>query len=326
MEAEMKTMLRIVFVFGCLQLCQAPVQAETYPARPISIVVGYPPGGAVDVVTRAVAQRLSANLGQPVIVENKPGASTQIGAETVAKAAPDGYTLLATDGTTFTNQFLYHKLPYRPDRDFLPVSGLGTLNQLLVVHPSFPAHSVTDLIALAKAKPGALNYATLGIGSSDHLATQMLEDMAGIDMTPVHYKGGAPALTDVLAGQVPIIFLSATLTAQSIQAGKLRALATAAGQRLARFPELPTVAETIPGFEATVWQGLFAPRATPHDIVTKLNTEVQKILADPAFRDRFLDPNFYEPVIGSADAFARFIAEDEQRWGKVIASAKLSLD
>jgi tripartite-type tricarboxylate transporter receptor subunit TctC len=326
MEAEMKTILRMAFVFGCLQLCQAPVQAQTYPARPVTIVVGYPAGGAVDVITRAVAQRLGVNLGQPVIVENKPGASTQVGAEYVAKAAADGYTLLATDGTTFTNQFLFHRLPYGPDRDFAPVSGLGILNQLLVVHPSFPAHSVTDLIALAKAKPGALNYATLGIGSSDHLATQMLEDLAGIEMTPVHYKGGAPALTDVLAGQVPIIFLSATLTAQSIQAGKLRALATASGQRLAHFPELPTVAETVPGFEATVWQGLFAPAATPRDIVTKLNAEVQKILTDPAFRDGFLGPNFYDPGIGSADAFARYIAADEQRWGKVIASAKLSLD
>jgi tripartite-type tricarboxylate transporter receptor subunit TctC len=322
----MKRLISILIVFGCLEICQAPAQAQSYPSRPITIVVAYPAGGATDAIARAVGQRLSTALHQPVIIENKGGASTQIGAEFVSKSAPDGYMLLATDATTFTNPYLYSKLSYDPGRDFTPVTGLGVIHQALVVHPSLPARNVADLIALAKARPGQLNYATLGIGSSSHLAMEMLESMAGVELTPVHYKGGAPALTDVLAGHVPIVFLSVTLTAQPLQVGLLRSLGVASGQRLARFPQLPTVAETLPGFEAAVWFGLFAPRAIPRDIAAKLNAEVQLILADPEFRHSFLAPNFYEPIIGSSEQFARFVGSDAARWGKVIRDAKLSLD
>lgn len=322
----MKAICAILAAVGALQAFLVAAQAETYPSRPITIIVAYPAGGSADVLARAIGQRLSAALHQPVIIENKGGASTQIGAQYVAKSAADGYTLLATDGTTFSNQYLYHKLPYDPDRDFVPVSGLAVLHQALVANPSFPAQTVADLIALAKAKPNVLNYATVGIGSSSHLTMQMLEDMSGIALTPVHYKGGAPALIDVLAGRVPLVFLSLTLTAQPLQTGQLKALAIASRERLARFPKLPTVAETVHGFEAAVWFGLFAPRATPPALVARLNGEVQSIVTDPSFDRDFLEANFYAPLTGSPEDFVQFVRTEEARWGRVIANAKLSLD
>jgi tripartite-type tricarboxylate transporter receptor subunit TctC len=322
----MNTLIRSLVVLAYLGICQAAARAESYPSKPITIVVAYPAGGATDVVARAVGQRLSAALGQPVIIENKGGASTQIGATYVSKAAPDGYTLLATDGTTFINPYLFKRMSYDPTKDFAPVTGLAVINQALVVHPSFPAKNVADLIALAKARPGELNYATLGIGSPSHLNMEMLQSMAAMSLTPVHYQGGAPALTDVLGGHVPMLFLSVTLIAQPWQAGQLRPLAVGSSKRLVRFPELPTVAETMPGFEAAVWFGLFAPRTTPPEIVAKLNAEVQRVLADPEFRDNFLGPNFYEPIAGSPQEFAQYVRSDATKLGKVIQDAKLSMN
>jgi len=322
----MKQFVRILLVLSCLPYCLKVAQAQSYPTRSVTIVVPYAAGGATDIMVRAVAQHLSKAWGQPIIIENKSGASTQIGAVYVSKAAPDGYTLLATDGTTFTNSYLYNKLPYDPARDFVPVTGLGIINQALVVHPSFPAKTVPDLIQLAKASPGVLNYATLGIGSSSHLSMEMFETMTGTKLSPVHYKGGAPALTDVIGGHVPIVFLSTTLTLQPAKAGELRILGLGSTHRLAQFPNLPTVAETIPGYESAVWFGLFAPRGTPQDVVTSLNSLVQKILTDPEFRDTFLIPNFYEPLLGSVDQFTQFVRSDTMKWGVVMRDAKLSLD
>jgi tripartite-type tricarboxylate transporter receptor subunit TctC len=316
----------ILLVLTCLACCQAAAQAQSYPTRSITIVVPYAAGGATDIITRSVAQRLSKIWGQSVIVENRSGASTQIGAAYVSKAAPDGYTLLATDATTFTNAYLYSKLSYDPAKDFIPVTGLGVIHQALVVHPSFPARTVLDLINLAKASPGSFNYATLGIGSSSHLSMEMFESMTGTKLSPVHYKGGAPALTDVIGGHVPIVFLSTTLTAQPAKAGELRILGLGSTHRLAQLPDLPTVAETVPGYESVVWFGLFAARGTPKEIVASLNAEVQKILTDPDFRDTFLNPNYYEPLLGSAEQFARFVQSDSTKWGMVMREAKLSLD
>jgi tripartite-type tricarboxylate transporter receptor subunit TctC len=234
--------------------------------------------------------------------------------------------LLATDQTTFVNSYLYTKLAYDPVTDFVPVTGLGVIHQALVVHPSFSARSVAELIAAAKAAPDSLNYATIGIGSSSHLSMEMFESMAGVRLNPIHYKGGAPALTDVIAGHVPIAFLSATLTAQPAKAGQLRPLGIGSTARLAQFPDLPTIAETLPGYESAVWFGLFAPHGTPPNIVTMLNGAVQKILADPDFRASFFAPNFYEPIIGSPDQFAAYVRNDAGQWGKVIQDAKLSLN
>jgi tripartite-type tricarboxylate transporter receptor subunit TctC len=322
----MQQFARLALAVLCFTFSQAAAQAQVYPARAVTIVVPYAAGGATDIIARAVAQRLAKALGQPVIIENKAGATTQIGAAFVAKSVPDGYTLLATDGSTFTNAYLDSRLSYDPAKDFVPVSGMGTIHQALVVNPSFAARSVLDLIRLAKADPGAVNYATLGIGSASHLSMALFESMTGTKLSPIHYKGGAPALTDVIGGHVPVVFLSTTLTAQPAQAGQLRILGVGSSHRVARFPDLPTVAETVPGYESNVWFGLFAPRGVAKETVARLNAEVQKILADPDFRDAFLAPNDYVPLPGSADQFAQFVQSDTTKWGKVIRDAKLSLE
>jgi tripartite-type tricarboxylate transporter receptor subunit TctC len=321
----MKQFLRTLLVFACIPYGQLAAQAQSYPSKPITIVVPYPAGGATDVITRSVAQRLSTVLDRAIVIENKGGASTQIGAAHVAKAPPDGYTLLATDATTFTNSYLYSSLSYNP-KDFVPVAGLGVIHQALVVHPSFPAHNLTDLIALANKEPDTLAYATLGVGSSSHLSMEMLESKTGMKLRPVHYKGGAPALTDVIGGHVPMVFLSMTLVAQPSKAGQLQLLGIGSAKRLPQFPALPTIAETVAGYEAPVWFGLFAPRGTPRDIVATLNAHVQDILADREFRSTFLDPNFYEPMLGSPENFGRFARSDAEKWGAVIRDAKLELN
>jgi tripartite-type tricarboxylate transporter receptor subunit TctC len=320
----MNRWVRILLVCCCLPYCQA--LAQTYPTRPITFVVAYPAGGATDVIARSVAQRLSAQWGRSIVIDNKGGASTQIGAAYVAKSTPDGYTLLATDQTTFINPYLYSKLPYDTAEDFVPVTGLGVIHQALAVRPSFSARTVADLIASAKKAPGELNYATLGIGSSSHMSMEMLQSLAGVKLTPVHYKGSTAALTDVIGGHLPMVFLSMTLTAQPSKAGQLRLLGVGATRRLAQFPDLPTVAETLPGYEAAVWFGLFAPRGTPQEIVTRLNGEIQGILADPGFHEAFLGPNFYEPIIGSPEEFARYVRADAMKWGKILQGAKLSIN
>jgi tripartite-type tricarboxylate transporter receptor subunit TctC len=318
--------LQILFALGGLSLSQASAHAQRYPSNRITIVVAYPAGGATDVITRAVAQRLSVALDQPIIIENKGGASTQIGASYVAKCPPDGYTLLATDQTTLINPYLYSKLSYDPAKDLIPISGLGLIHQALVVHPSLSARSVTELIATAKATPKNLNYATIGIGSSSHLSMEMFQSMTGVKFNAVHYKGGAPALTDVLAGHVPIVFLSTTLTAQPAIAGQLRLLGIGSSQRVGSFPEIPTISETLPGYESSVWFGLFAPSGTSRDIISLLNGAVNKVLVDPEFRDSFLAPNFYTPIIGSPHQFANYVREDAMKWRKVIQDARLTLD
>lgn len=315
--------IRMLIVLAGLALSPAAAYAQAYPAKPVTIVVSLAAGGAADVIARALAQRLTEQWGQPVLIENKGGANNQVGAAAVARSAPDGYTLLLTPEHTFTvNPFLYRKLAYDPN-DFAPVSGVVTIGQTLVVHPAQPMQTIADLIAAAKAKPGELNYGSLGIGSGPHLSMELLQSMSGAKLTPVHYKGAAPALTDVIAGHIPMMFVSTGLIVQPWKAGKLRPLGAGTSERIAQFPELPTVAETLPGFTAVVWFGLFAPRDTPHDIVTKINAGVQRILAEPDFRARTLVPNIYAAMPGSPDAFAEHIRADAARWKKVIEDAKI---
>ena len=301
-------------------------QAQSYPSKPVTIVVSLAAGGAADVIARALAQRLTEQWGQPVLVENKGGANNQVGATAVARSAPDGYTLLMTPEHTLTvNPFLYRKLSYDPVKDFTPVSGVVTISQTLVVHPSQPLQTVGDLIALSKQKPGQLNYGSLGIGSGPHLSMELLQSMTGAKLTPVHYKGAAPALTDVVAGHIPMMFVSTGMIVQPWKAGKLRPLGAGSPQRIAQLPELPTVAETLPGFTAVVWFGLFAPSGTPREIVTKINESVQRILAEPAFRERTLVPNFYDSMPGTPEQFAEHIRADAARWSKVIRDAKIAI-
>jgi len=318
--------LRIALALACIGLSAGPAHTQAYPTKPVTIVVTLAAGGAADVIARAVAQRLTEEWGQPVVVENKGGANNQVGTTAVARSAPDGYTLLLTPEHTFTvNPYLYRKLSYDPAKDFIPVTGLVSISQALVVHPSLAMQNVPDLIAAARDKPGGINYGSLGVGSGPHLSMELLQSMSGTKLNAVQYKGAAPALTDVIAGHVPMMFVSTGLIVQAWKAGQLRPLGVGSRERVAQFPELPTVAETLPGFTALVWFGLFAPSGTPRDIVVKINNAVQRILADRDFRDRFLTPNLYEPMSGPPEQFAEQIRLDAERWQKVIRDAKLAI-
>jgi tripartite-type tricarboxylate transporter receptor subunit TctC len=318
--------LRIALALACIGLSAGPAHTQAYPTKPVTIVVTLAAGGAADVIARAVAQRLTEEWGQPVVVENKGGANNQVGTTAVARSAPDGYTLLLTPEHTFTvNPYLYRKLSYDPAKDFIPVTGLVSISQALVVHPSLAMQNVADLIAAARDKPGGINYGSLGVGSGPHLSMELLQSMSGTKLNAVQYKGAAPALTDVIAGHVPMMFVSTGLVVQAWKAGQLRPLGVGSRERLAQFPELPTVAETLPGFTALVWFGLFAPSGTPRDVVVKINNAVQRMLAERDFRDRFLTPNLYEPMSGSPEQFAEQIHLDAERWQKVIRDAKLAI-
>jgi tripartite-type tricarboxylate transporter receptor subunit TctC len=318
--------LRTALTLASIGLSAASAPAQPYPTKPVTIVVTLAAGGAADVIARAVAQRLTEEWGQPVVVENKGGANNQVGTTAVARSAPDGYTLLLTPEHTFAvNPYLYRKLSYDPAKDFIPVTGLVSISQALVVHPSLAMRNVSDLIAAAREKPGGINYGSLGVGSGPHLSMELLQSMSGTRLNAVQYKGAAPALTDVIAGHVPMMFVSTGLIVQGWKAGQLRPLGVGSRERLAQFPELPTVAETLPGFTALVWFGLFAPSGTPQEIVVKINHAVQRMLADRDFRDRFLTPNLYEPMSGSPEQFAEQIRLDAERWQKVIRDAKLAI-
>jgi tripartite-type tricarboxylate transporter receptor subunit TctC len=306
------------------------VQAQSYPTRPVTIVVTAAAGGLTDLVTRAVGQQLSEMWGKPVVIENKGGAGHNIGAASVAKAAPDGYTLMVSESGTFvSNPYLYTKgsLPYDAETDFAPISGLASYTQALVTHPSLPARSVAELIALAKSKPAEIGYGTAGIGSAPHMNIALLENMAGIKLVPVHYRGAAPALTDLLGGHIKLMSVSMTLSLEPARAGHINMLGVGSRQRLARAPEVATVAETgLPGYEAVSWVGLFTAAGTPREIVTKINTDAHRILADPAFRDRFFTPQMLEPMPGSPATFAADIKSETQKWVKVIREQKLHID
>jgi len=321
------TMAATSIIGAAFAWCPA-ASAQPYPSRPIHIIVPFAAGGITDVIGRALGQRLAEAFGQQVVVENKPGGGTgQVGTEYVAKSAPDGYTLLVTADATFvTAPHVYGKLPYDALNDFVPITALGISPQALVVHPSLPARTVGELVELAKSKPGAINYGTFGIGSSGHLNIILIEGMTGTKFTPVHYRGAAPGITDLIGGHIQMMIVSIGLVRQAWQAGQLKVLGFGSTTRLAQFPELPTVGETLPGFTAVVWFGLFAPSGTPREIVVKINNTVQRILADRGFRDRFLTPNFYEPISGSPEQFAEDIHRDAERWQNVIRDAKLAIE
>jgi tripartite-type tricarboxylate transporter receptor subunit TctC len=323
-----RTAIRLALSMLALAPSAALAQAQGLPAKPIHIVVPYPAGGSVDIVTRAVTQRLNAMWGQSVVIENKAGGGTQIGAEAVAKSAPDGATLFATGMETFAiTPFMHSKLSYDPDKDFTPVSGLGLSNQFLVVPASSDLKSVRDLIARAKAKPGDLQYGTIGLGGSSHINMVLFESMAGVKLTPIHFRGGAPLVTDLLGGHVPMSFLSGALVDQGIKAGKLRPIAIASKARLPQYPDVPTVDESgVPGFEAVSWYGLWAPKATPREVVARINSDVQRVFADKDFREKFLEPNFLGSIDGNPEQFAAYIKAEAAKWSKVIKDANLKVD
>ena len=300
--------------------------AQTWPARPVRIIVPYPPGGIGDTVTRALAQGLTEQMGQPFVIENKPGASQMIGAELVAKAPADGYTLfLGSVSSLAINVNSQKKMPYDPARDFAPVSMAFFSPLYLVVNPAVPAHSVRELIALSRAQPGKITFASIGQGGSIHLAGELFRSMAGLDMTHVPYKGSAPALTDVIGGQVNLMFDAGVSALPQVRAGKLRALAVTSAKRSLSAPDLPTVAEAgnLPGYEATIWFGLVAPAGTPREIVMRLAQEVAKITRQTALRERFA-PQGVELSASLPDEFAEFIKTEIPKWGKVLRDANVA--
>jgi tripartite-type tricarboxylate transporter receptor subunit TctC len=301
-----------------------PASAQTFPDKPIRIVVPYAAGGITDVIARALGMRLADAWKQPVIIENKPGGGAgQVGAEYAARQPPDGYTLLVTADATFvTNQHIYSKLPYDPIGDFAPITGLGISPQALVMHPSVPARTVSELVAVAKKEPGKLNYGTFGIGTSGHLNIILLESMTGTKFTPVHYRGAAPALTDTIGGHIQMMIVSIGLVTQAWQAGQLRVLGFGSTERIAQFPDVPTLAESgLPGYEAGSWYGLMAPKGTPRPIVDKISAETQRIFNDPQFRDKVLAPSFIYSIVSSPEDFAERVRRDSEKWGKVIREA-----
>jgi tripartite-type tricarboxylate transporter receptor subunit TctC len=316
-----------ILAFGAGWGAGGSVSAQPYPSKPIHIVVPFAPGGITDILARSLGQKLTDAWGQQVVIENKPGANSQIGAEFVAKAAPDGYTLLVSADTTFVmNPHLYAKLGYDPVKDFAPVTGLGISPQALVVHPSVPVKTFAELIDYAKKNPGALNYGTFGPGSTGHLNIVLLEMLTGAKFTAVHYKGANPAITDVLGGHIQMIIVSIGLVRKHFEAGTLKLLGFGSTARLAEFPDVPTIAESLPGYEAGAWYGLVAPTGTPRDVIDKLNAETQKIFNDPTFRDKYLAPAMTFSIASSPEKFGERIEADLAKWGKVIRDAKVQVE
>ena len=302
-------------------------RAQDYPNKPVRLVVPFSPAGTTDVLARLVGERLSASLGQQFVVDNRPGAAGNIGTAQVAKAEPDGYTLLmGTVGTHAINSSIYPTLPYDPVKDFAPVTLVATVPNVLVVNPEVPANSVKELIALAKEKPGELNFASSGNGTSIHLSGELFKTMAGVDMVHVPYKGSGPAVVDLLGGQVDMMFDNLPSSAPQIKAGKLRPLAVTTKERSPMLPDVPTMAEAgVPGFESYSWFGILAPAGTPEAIVNKLQGEIAKALADPAMRERFAEVGAV-PVGDTPAEFADLIAAETAKWAKVVEEAGVKLE
>ncbi|HXQ84847.1 MAG TPA: tripartite tricarboxylate transporter substrate binding protein [Xanthobacteraceae bacterium] len=294
--------------------------ADTYPARPIHLLVGFPPGGTADIIARLTGQFLSERLGQPFVIENRGSAGQQIAADSVVKAPPDGYTLLLIANPNVINAMLNPNLSFSFTRDIAPVGGIALNPAILEVNPSVPIHSVAELIAYAKAHPGELNMASGGIGSTPHLAGELFKMMTGINMLHVPYRGDAPAITDLLAGQDQVMFDLIILSLEHIRSGQLRALAVTSAKRTPALPDLPTVAEFVPGYEAFAWQGIGAPKDTPPDIIARLNTELNAALADAKMKTRIADLGG-EPMPMSPAEFGKLIDNETEKWGKVIKFA-----
>jgi tripartite-type tricarboxylate transporter receptor subunit TctC len=322
-------MRRIVMAGSAIILVLTGIvaSAQRYPVKPIRLIVPYPPGGPTDLVGRSLGQKLTEAWGQQVVVENRAGAASAIGTEVAARSAADGYTLLLGTSAGFCiNPALGGKLPYDPERDFAPVSLLVINPQILVVHPSLPVHTLKALIALAKSRPGQLNYASVGNGSPAHLGMEMLKSMTGIDMLHVPYKGTAPAVTDILAGHVSLMFNSMPSVLPQARSGKLRGIAVGSARRSPAAPDIPTVAESgVPGFEYVTWYGLFVPANTPRDVVNRLHAQVVKILAEPELSQRFANQGA-EPSSSTPDQLAQYRRAEFERWRKLIAAMNLRLE
>jgi tripartite-type tricarboxylate transporter receptor subunit TctC len=295
-------------------------RAQAYPSQPLRWVVGFPPGGGADTVSRIMARWLSERLGQPVVIENKPGASTNISVQAVANAPPDGYTILFIGASAAVNVTLFDNLPFNLLRDIAPVSGLIDFPFVLIVHPSVPARTVAELIAYAKANPGKISMASFGAGSSSHVAGELFKTMAGVNLVHVPYRGSASALTDMISGHVQVMFDVMTSALPHIRSGALRAIAVAGKNRFPGLPDVPVIADTVAGYEANSWCGLGAPRGTPPEIIDRLNREINAGLKNPAVIEQLAKVST-TPIIFTPAEFGAFMASEVEKWGKVIKVA-----
>jgi tripartite-type tricarboxylate transporter receptor subunit TctC len=296
--------------------------AQAFPARPVRIVVGYPAGGVGDIVARLMGQRLSERLGQPFVIENRPGAASNIATEAVARAPGDGYTLLLVNPANAISATFYDNLNFNFIRDIAPVAGIVRVPNVMVVNPSVPAKTAPEFIAYAKANPGKVNYASAGNGTTVHLAGELFNMMAGVAMVHVPYRGSAPALTDMLGGQVQVMFDALPSSIEHVRSGKLRALAVTTAARSPALPDIPTLSDFVPGFEASVWQGIGAPKSTPPVIVEKLNKEINAALADPGIRAQLASLGGTELALSPAE-LGMLIAEETEKWARVIRGASI---
>jgi tripartite-type tricarboxylate transporter receptor subunit TctC len=298
---------------------------QTYPTRPVHLICGFAAGGPNDIVSRLIAQWLSERLGQQFVVDNRTGAAGNIGTEAVVRSPPDGYTLLLVSSANAVNATLYSNLSYNFIRDIAPVAGLVRVPNAMVVNPSVPANTIPEFIAYARANPGKINMATSGNGSTTHISGELFKEMTGVDLVPVAYRGGGPALIDLLAGQMQVMFEPTVSTIAYIRAGKLRALAVTTATRSELLPEVPSVNEFVPGYEASQWYGIGAPKSTPAEIVAKLNQEINAALADPRMKMRFTDLGGVPTPMTPAE-FAKLIADETEKWGKVIRAGNIKAD
>ena len=311
---------------GVLLLASAAATAQSYPTRPVRVIVPSSIGGGTDIVARVVAHKLGETLGQQFVVENRPGASTMIGGEFVARAAPDGYTLLMGISTLAINPAMFRKVPYDAQRDFVPITQAVFLPNILIVHPSLPVRTVKELIAFAKARPGALNFASAGTGTNPHLSMELFRVMARLDMVHIAYKGSAPGVTDLLSGHVSLMTPNILTAMPHVRSGRLRALGVTSARRASGAPDVPTIAEAgLPGYEAVQWYGLLAPRGTPQAIVSRLHAEASRSLRLPDVRER-LAADGAEVVASAPDEFAAFIRAETAKWAKVVKDAGISPD
>jgi tripartite-type tricarboxylate transporter receptor subunit TctC len=300
-------------------------RAQAYPTRPVRIIVGFAPGGATDIMARLMGQSLSERLGQQFVIENRPGAASNVGTEAVVNAAPDGYTLLVVTSVNAINASLYEKLNFNLIRDVVPVASIHREPFVMEANPSVPVKTVAEFIAHAKANPGKINMASAGIGSGNHISGELFKMMTGVNLVHVPYRGGGPALVDLLGGQVQVMFATMSSSIEYVRAGKLRALAVTTATRSPVLPDIPTVAEFVPGYESSFWTGVGAPRNTPAEIVDKLNKEMNATLADPKFKARLADLGG-TALSGSPLDFGKFVADETEKWAKVVKFAGVKAD
>jgi tripartite-type tricarboxylate transporter receptor subunit TctC len=325
MKLPRRNFLHLAAGAAALPALSRIAKAQAYPTRPVRLIVGAPAGGGFDIVARLMGQWLSERLGQSFVIENRPGAGSNIATEAVVRALPDGYTLLLVTAVNAISTSLYEKLSFNLSRDIAPVAGITRVHDVMVANLSVPSRTVPEFIAYAKANPGKLTMASGGVGTPSHLEGELFKTMTGVDMLHVPYRGTAPSLTDLLGGQVQVTFTSMPSVIEYIRAGRLRALAVTTATRSDALPDIPTVGEFLPGYEGGIWYGLGAPKATPAEIVNKLNKEVNAALDDPKMKARLADLGG-TPLPGSPVQFGKLIAEETEKWGKVIRAANIKAD